>query len=111
MIEIIVLEYLRENLTCPVYMERPEKVKVPYVLIEKTGSRRDGYIYSSTIAIQSYEQSLYKAAALNEKVKHAMDRLAVLNEVSHSELNSDYNHTDPMTKQPRYQAVYDITHY
>lgn len=111
MIELTVLEYLREHLQCPVYMERPEKAKVPYVLIEKIGSSRDGYIYSSMLAIQSYEQSLYKAAALNEQVKQAMDKLIYLDAICRSDLNSDYNYTDTTTKQPRYQAVYDITHY
>lgn len=111
MIEVIVLEYLNDRLKCPVYMERPEKAKAPYILVEKTGSGRDGYIYSATLAIQSYGQTLYQAAELNEQVKKALDQLACLDDVCRSDLNSDYNFTDPTTKQPRYQAVYNITHY
>jgi len=34
-----------------------------------------------------------------------------LNEIGKVKLNSDYNFTDTVTKQYRYQAVYDISHY
>ena len=31
--------------------------------------------------------------------------------VIQARLNSDYNFTDQSTKQPRYQAVFDVIHY
>ena len=54
---------------------------------------------------------MYEAAVLNERVKKAMDDIAVLSNVSKSELNSDYNFTDTTKKEYRYQAVYDITYF
>lgn len=110
-IEEIVQKYLLRKLNYPVLTERPEKAKAPYVLIEKTGSGKSEHICSSTIALQSYADSLYQAAILNEQVKEAMDTLACIDEICRSQLNSDYNFTDPTTKQYRYQAVYDIIHY
>lgn len=111
MIEKIVQDYLIKNLACKVYMERPEKPPEQYIILEKTGSSKSNFIQTSTIAVQSYGSSLYKAAELNETVKMVMDALVELDEVCRSELNSDYNYTDSVTKQHRYQAVYHITHY
>ena len=77
-------------------------------MIEKTGGSRENFINSATIAIQSYAESLYKAAQLNDIVKDAMDHMAESTNIFKSSLNSDYNFTDTSTKKYRYQAVYDI---
>lgn len=111
MIECIVLDYLNDRLEVPVYFESPENPPERYVLIEKTGSSVTNYIYSATFTIQSYAKTLQEAAELNESVKAAMDELPLLDEVSRSKLNTDYNYTDHDTGQYRYQTVYDITHY
>lgn len=113
MIEKKVLDYLDSELDVPVWMEIPEGESLPdrYILLEKTGSSTGDHIRTSTIAIQSYGESLVAAAVLNEQVKKAMDGLISLEAVCRSRLNSDYNFTDTTKKKYRYQAVYDITHY
>ena len=113
MIEKTVLDYMDRELDPPVYMEVPEGETLPdkYVLLEKTGSRSGDHIRSATFAVQSYAESMEEAAKLNEEVKAAMDGLISLNEVTRSQLNSDYNFTDQQKKIYRYQAVYDVTHY
>lgn len=108
MIEKIVLDYLKSILDIPVYMEVPDKEPNKYVLIEKTGSSAENYINSATFALQSYAESLYLAAELNEKVKTAMDNIIILDSISKSDLNSDYNFTDTTKKKYRYQAVYEL---
>ena len=108
MIEKIVLDYLKDCLTVPIYMERPINEPDEYVLIEKTGSSTENYMNSATFALQSYADSMYLAAKLNEKVKKAMDNIIVLNNIFKSGLNSDYNFTDTAKKKYRYQAVYDL---
>ena len=110
MIEKIVLDYLKEVLNVPVYMEKPQEMPTQFVLIEKTGSSEENFILSATIALQSYAESLYLAAELNEKVKKAMNDIIVLNTVSKSKLNTDYNFTDTAKKLYRYQAVYDLVY-
>lgn len=110
MIEKIVLDYLNESLSVPVHMEEPKEQSGEYVLIEKTGSSRTNHINSATLAIQSYADSMYHAATLNEKVKEAMDNIITLNTIGKSELNSDYNFTDTTKKKYRYQAIYDLTY-
>ena len=111
MIESIILNYLADNLTVPVLMEEPEEQCGEYVLIEKVGSSENDRIQSATVAVQSYAESLYRAAKLNDTVKRAMRDIIVLDSVSRCRLNSDYDFTDTETKRYRYQAVFDLTYY
>jgi len=111
MIEVIILNHLKTKLTVPVHLEKPDPTPTEYVLFEKTSSGRINMLDSSTFAFQSYSNSMYNAAKLNEEVKHAVDSLLELNEVAGVKLNRDYNFTDTTTKQYRYQAIYDIKHY
>lgn len=111
MIEITILDFLKKNIPVPCFLERPQNPPQRYVLMEKTGSAKANHIHTSTIVFQSYAESLYQAALLNEQVKVMAERLMELDEVSKAKLNSDYHFTDPQTKQYRYQAVFDIKHY
>lgn len=111
MIEKITLDYLKSKFDIPVLLEVPAKIPPVFILIEKTGSSRTNQIESSTLAVQSWADSMYKAAGLNDEVKAEMLNMVDLDEVSAVRLNSDYNYTDTETKSYRYQAVFDITHY
>lgn len=111
MIEITVLKYLDSVLPVDVYMERPEDAPESYVLVEKTGSQRTDYVYTTTFAFQSYAPTLLEAAQLNEKVKAAIFDITVTDSISAAKIQSDYNFTNPATKQPRYQAVFELTHF
>ena len=110
MIAKTLLDFLSEKLTVPVVMEAP-KQKTGYVLIDQTGSSRTNHITTTTLALQSYGSTLYNAMLLNNDVAEAMEEFAELGEVTHVELQTDYNFTDTTTKQYRWQAVYQITHY
>ena len=119
MIEETVLNYLNECFQqdgIQAFMEAPDaknpgKVGRQFIVVEKTGSSMENWIFQSTMAIQSYGETLYEAAALNERVKEAMFGILSCDEVTKVTLNSDYNFTNPSTKQPRYQAVFELTHY
>lgn len=111
MIEKTILDYLNSTLSVPAYMEEPEQPPESYVLVEKTGSRSENRIKESTIAIQSYGTSLYKAAILNEAVLFVMENSITLPDICRCSLNSDYNFTDSETHRYRYQAVFELTHY
>lgn len=104
------LDYLNEALSVGVYMESPEEL-TNYVLLDQTGSSRNDHIVTTTIAVQSYGSSLYEAMVLNETIKTAMEGFAQLANVTRVELDTDYNFTNTATKQYRWQAVYNITHY
>ena len=52
-----------------------------------------------------------EAAALNERVKTAMENAIALDEIVRVTLNSDYNYTNTASKRYRYQAVFDVIFY
>ena len=114
MIETIILDYLiSQNLALignHVYMEVPDDPPSEYILIEKTASGGENKIRSAMIAIQSISQTrLYTAMEINQSVLEAMDIFAANSDKIYScKLNSDYNFTNPETKEYRYQAVFNI---
>lgn len=115
MVETIVLNYLQSKISVPCSMQEPEN-KTPgndtFVVLEKTGSSLTNHIFTATFAIQSYAPTLYEAAVLNEAVKSAMLNItAEENEITRVSLTSDYSYIKESTKQPRYQAVFELTHY
>lgn len=111
MIEEVVIAYLAERLSVPVSGAIPEDFPMTFVTVEKTGSYTRNYIVTETLAIQSWADSQYNAAALNKLVKHEMTGLLELDSVSRVHLNSDYNWIDTTTKRDRYQAVYEVVFY
>lgn len=111
MIEKIVIDYLKDSLELEVYAEFPEEPPETFLIVEKTGSRREEKIDYATLAIQSYAKSLHSAAELNEQVKKRMEDIADLPAVNAADLNSDYNFTDLSMKRYRYQAIFEIIYY
>lgn len=111
MIEIIIKQFLDGHLSVPSFLQVPATKPTRFVVFEKTSSSKSNYLPSATFAFQSYAESMYEAAKLNEEVKEVIEDLIQLNEISGIKLNSDYNYTDTTTKEYRYQAVFDINHY
>ena len=111
MIEKVLLDYLNENLSDPVYMEFPDSAPERFFLLEKTGGSFADGIAHDTFALQSYGGSLFNSASMNLVGISAMMDAVSLDAVADVKLNSDYNFTDTTRKLDRYQAVFDITHY
>ena len=111
MIELVILNYLTEHLSVPAFLEHQKNEPKRFVIFEKTSSSKNNYLPSATFAFQSYAESMYGAAKLNEEAKQVVENMIELDEISGIHLNSDYNFTDTETKQYRYQAVFDINHY
>ena len=117
-IEEFMIDKLGQALSpTPVLVEEPEDNPRPsaspkeFYVLQKTGSNWNDHLISSTIAIQSYAGTKLRTIQMNEVLKRAVDDLLAFNEIARIELNSDYDFTDTTTKQPRYQAVFVITHY
>lgn len=111
MIEKTVLDYLSNQLSVPVYAEKTDEEPLKYVLIEKTGGGESNHIKSAMIALQSYADSLFLAAELNEEVKNVMKGIVELDEIISVKLARDYNFTDTTKKKYRYQAIFSLVHY
>lgn len=117
-IEELVIQYLGTKLDpVPVLASVPESNPNPadtplqFCVIDKTGSSLTNHIYTSNIAIQSYAGTKLEAIRLNARMIDAMLQMIELDQITRVELNSDYDYTNTSTKQPRYQAVFVITHY
>lgn len=117
MIEITILNYLSNVFgeEIPVLMELPEVPSEDYpefpeklITIELVGKKRANHVCSASIAFQSYGNSLYEAAALDERVRAAVDDMVILDDIGSTKLSSNYNFTDTRTKRCRYQCIYDI---
>lgn len=111
MIEKTIRDYLNHTMPVPTYLEIPKNPPKRFIVIEKTSGGRKNRVESSAFAMQSYAESLYRAAELNQELKKSVEQMIVLDEIASVRLNSDYNFTDAETKQYRYQAVFDIKHY
>ena len=111
MIEEIVRDYLNENSSIPWYLEVPTNPPGKFGVIQKTGGTFRNRIHRATIALQSYGETLYEAASLNEETVDLMLNIVSLDSVCASALNSDYNYTNPNNKKYRYQAVFDLVYY
>lgn len=111
MIEQFLKEELEQRITEPVVLQVTSGLPSRFIVLEKTGSSMKNHLPRSQIAVQSYAESLYEAAKLNECVKQALQELEANPRIVRMILNSDYNFTDTETKQFRYQAVYDVIHY
>ena len=111
MIELVIKNYLDGHLDAPSFFEHQNGLKWKYVLVEKLSGGKRNTLKSSVFAFQSYADSLFESAQLNEKVKEVVEEMVELPEITGIQLNSDYNFTDTQTKKYRYQAVFDINHY
>lgn len=110
MIETIVIGYLDGLDGIGAYAERPKNPPEEYLLIEKAGGGPANHIDRATMIVQSYADSLYRAAVINRMVEKAMEDITELDTVSKCKLNSSYNYTDTESKKYRYQAVFDIVY-
>ena len=111
MIEVITKNFLDDHLDVPSFFEHNSDAPERFVIIDRTGGNNQNSLKSAVIAFQSYAESLYEAADLNERVKEVVGNMIELDNISKVKLNSDYNFTDTQTKQYRYQAVFEIYYY
>lgn len=111
LIEKTVLDWLNGILSVPVYPERPKNVPSSFVIIEKTGGTEVDHLRRAEIAVQSYADSLYNAASLDEDVGVAMAGLIGEKSIASVDQNSSYNFTNTTTKEYRYQSVFEIIYY
>lgn len=114
MIEVTLFNYLKSELSDPVFMQIPKTMPEKFYVIEKTGGGMNEHISTAIFAIQAYAGSMYEAATMIETLKNVMfynPGFNTENEVCKVTLNSSYNYTDQSQKKYRYQAVYEIIHY
>lgn len=96
----------------PVLLEKRSPVPERLVLLERTGTTVDrADITHVTMAAQCYARTLEGAAELAGKVVDAMLSAAGLPSVSSINCVDLYNFTNHITKEYRYQAIFEICRY
>ena len=112
MIETKIIDYLNGKLSVPVSGDRePTLPPGEYVLVERTGGGETNHIRRATIAVQSYADSMLRAASLMEEIVDEMLNIIMLDSISSVELDTYYNFTDTESKKYRYQGVFDLVYY
>lgn len=111
MIELELKNYLEEKTKLDVFMMLPINKPKEFISIERIGGDYENMLKSSTFAIQSWGESLFNVATLNEEIKNHLFEFTENEKVSKVKINSDYNFTDTTTKKYRYQIVAEIWHY
>lgn len=111
MIEVQFLDFVKQKLKIPAYLEEPAKPPKRYLVIEKTSAGGTLHLKEATLAVQSYAPTLKECAELSEEVINVARSFPEEDEVASISLNSEYNFTDTERKRHRYQAVFDIAYY
>ena len=111
MIETVLRDYAAAALQVPVFLEIPAAPPARFVVLKRSGAGRERFLENGYLIADSYAESLFEAASLNEKVKSVLDSLDTLDEVGMVQLSADYPVIDTDNKRYRYQAVYEINHY
>ena len=93
------------------YGEVPKDKPSEYILVEKTGGALENQIWKSIIAIKSISaKSKYRASFINDEVIKFLLTYQDA-DIASCALNTSYEYTNTSTKEYRYQAVFQITHY
>jgi len=111
MIETVVKDFMESYLPVPVFMEYPKEPHRRFVVLRKSGGTRENLLDSATFVADSYAESMFETAKLNEQVVAAFDSLTDLDTVSSSKRGGDYNVPDTQNKRYRYQAICVVTYY
>ena len=111
MIETIVKDFMESCLSVPVFMEYPKDPHKRFVVLRKAGSSRENLVDTAMFIADSYAESMFESAMLNEQVLTAFDSLTDLDAVSSSKRGGDYNLPDTQNKRYRYQAICNVTYY
>lgn len=113
MLEEQIIDYLHVQTGLHVSNEKNAARRyAEYILIQRTGGGVENFINNATYAIQSISShSKLRAAQINEMVKQVMEAFADEEGISSCKLNSDYDYTNTLTKEYRYQAVFGIVYF
>ena len=111
MIEEVVIKYLEDKLGIKAYAEKPNRKTSEYIVVEKIDGGRINQINASTLSVFSYADTLFKAAALNERVKETLLGIIELEEISSSKIGGEGRNIDSNNREYRYETIINLYHY
>lgn len=109
MIEKTLYDYLKKELSVPVYMEVPPKPAKSFVTIQKIDGGRTNKINAATISIESYAESKFDACSLSELVKETMEEMGETStDVYSCKLGGESDSSDLENKRYRYETIWNL---
>lgn len=114
MIETQVFDYVSTVSGVPCFMEIPANPPAEFIVIERIGGAANELGFNTaTFAVQTYGETLYKAANLAHDIVPELLQLRYeVDNVSFIDVSAGpYNFTDTDNKRYRYQTVYELSYY
>ena len=109
MIEKTLYDYLKKELSVPVYLEIPPKPEKSFVTIQKIDGGKTNKIKASTISVEAYADSKFNACALSETVKEVMERMGETStDVFSCRLGGESDSSDLANKKYRYETIWNL---
>ena len=111
MIEVVLREYLIDELSIPVYMEVPKSAPSEYVLLQLIDSGRINHVDAATFSVIVRSDSLYGAAQLRDSVKNALFDSISLSCISHADQGGEMANVDSANKVYQYELIFNFFFY
>ena len=109
MIEAILVDYLETELDVPCFVMMPDTMpQGNFIVLDRIGTSKTNHVTSYEMAVQSYGNTAFSAATLNELVIEAMEDLLSDDRFSRIHLNNSQMQTDTTRKLNRYQSTFEI---
>lgn len=112
MIEVVLRDYLKENLeNIPVLLEKPKRKPATYVLIHGIDSGRINHIPADTLSFTSIAPSLYEAKVLSDRVKTLLFDSIELPTISSAKLGGQNGSAVAYESAYEYELIFNFYHY
>lgn len=111
LIEELYKKYLTQETRVETLTEEPGVISGEFILVEMTSGEETNLIQSAVLRVRCFAESKYKAAELEKRVKEAMIKSVILDDISACRVNTRSSYTDTVAKRYCYQGIYDVTYY
>lgn len=111
MIDVLLKNYLDNELAIPVIFEKPKTVPESYILIELIDAGKDNHIDAVTFQFHCHDTSLYNAAVLAETVEGLLENAISLPAISKAQFGGKRPEINSTTKIYKYVLTYNFVYY
>lgn len=111
MIDVLLKDYLDNELAIPVVLEKPKQVPENYILIELIDGGEDNHINAATFQFHCHADSLYNAAVLADSVSALLKDAISLSAISKAQFGGKNPVINSATKTYKYVLTYNFVYY
>ena len=110
LIEPVVLNYLKSNMTVSVYLEMPKSLPEKFVVFTIVDRGRKNFIDHVTVEFHSFAKKKLDAALIDEQVRMLMEDIIFLPEIAASRFGGGNDLNDPEVDRYRYRCYFNLTY-